>query len=491
MVQKDPEHKNPKKKPKRSKRHPPIKDRKHPHHDPSHPPHKDNEKPKEPEAPEISEPPLPPYYFNPYNPAPPPKSHLPPPKPKPYIVPPLVKSKPKSRPHFTPPKPKYVYPIPHRPPPFPPVPEKHKPSIYKPTPNQPLGLIPPHAIPFWKPKPKDANYLPITPPPAPKKPKGKWMPYFYYPIPFKHKKNKNPVYKPQYVFVPKKYKPAKKKPESVPVYITPPLEPHKKNDYPERYHLYKMPVLTKPIDPQIRGKLKHRKKMKKVRKERKKRNKKMKENPKYRPRTCKEKEIFCRRTEMRNLKANKDKELRKIDHKCSNASNKEICNKVHKNQLFVKHPEYTTDYPDIPIYNPTKFKFLGFKKKCKQYYVGVIMNRHFINRHQWKVKDYSFDTGGNIRYCEGWFTAPIFRRIRNHSFKFNTLDNMSKEIKFEELKKEDIAELCHHNLDTILNLKNRKEFRWNRDEVEKQCMLRFGDGKELNAGKIYSKIGNH
>ena len=92
--------------------------------------------------------------------------------------------------------------------------------------------------------------------------------------------------------------------------------------------------------------------------------------------------------------ANKQKDLRAIQRKCRDQTEIQKCYDGEKAQLFGRKPEYISDWPEIPIYNPKKYKFMGFTKKCKGWYVGVIVNRHFINHKQWKIKDYSFDTRG-------------------------------------------------------------------------------------------------
>ena len=436
---------------------------------------------------------LPPYYFNPYNPAPRPDTHLPPPKPRPYIIPPPPK-KPASRPEFTAPKPNFVYSIPHRPPPFP-APKPFIPSVYKGVPNQPLGLIPPAAIPFWRPKPNGVAFLRKRKPPRPDK-KGKWVPYFHYPIPFKHKKTHHPVYAPQFIYVPKGYRPpknAKKAPDYVPVLIKPPIS--SKRPYPKNSGLvpYKMPVLRKPVDPRLRPKLKHYRKLKKVRKERLRRNKKLKKNAKkkkkYRPRACKRTQIFCRRVEMRNFKANKATALRRVKNICQTSADKELCFKKGKIRLLAKHPEYNSDYPTIPIYNPLKYRFLGFKRKCAEFYIGVVMNRHFIHKHQWRIKDYTYDKHGRIVYCEKYVTGPVFERINpllvpeeGAGRGGKKVDPVKKRIS-HKLTREDIIQLCRRNLSTVLNLKTSEEAKWHRDKVMKQCMLQFGDGEVDKLGE--------
>jgi hypothetical protein len=452
-------------------------------------------RPKSPPPPKITTPPLPPYYFNPYNPSPPPPKptkanphpkHKPP-KPLPYIIPPAPK-KPKSRPYFTPPLPTYVYPIPHRRPPFP-APKPFIPSIYKGVPNQPLGVIPPHAIPFWKPQPKAVVFMPRKKPPKPDH-MGKWVPYFHYPIPFRDKRNKKPVYVPQFVYVPKNWKPVKgKKPDFVPVRIVPPLG-KKKGHKPEGLVDYKMPVLLKPVDPKLRNKMKHYKKKKQVRKERKRRNKKMKKDKKYRPkRPCNQNDIFCRRVELRNLKANKDKHLRKVKAICKNSAKPSLCNMESKNRLFRKHPEYAAEYPEIPLYNPLKSRFMGFKEKCKEWYIGVIVNRHFIHKHQWHIKDYSYDKHGNVRFCKGWMTVPVLRKIQYKTGVNggNPFDNMNTEV-LQKLSRKDVEEICLKNLGVVLNVRRRRDKEWHRDKLMKECLLKYGDGEVKNIGAVTTSM---
>ena len=417
-----------------------------------------------------------PYFFNPYNPyeTPDPKSpvrHRRPP-PRPFEIPRTPKKPVSSNPMYAPLKPNYVYMQPHRPPPFP-SPEQFHPRIYKGVPNQPLGIIPPQGIPYWKPKPDGIHYRPEKTPPVPRlkdkngKP-GKWIPYFYYPIPFKTKDKKmKPIYVPQYILVPHDFKPSSA-PESIPVLVTPILKkdtPYK----PNNLETYPMPILNKPVDPTLRNRIKNYKKAKQVIALRKKLNRKMRKDKKFRPeRPCKDEDLFCRRIQHRNLVVNKNKELRRIERMCKNRRNIRRCYNDMKNRLFRHRPEYVSDWPEIPIYNPKKFKFMGFTKKCKSWYVGVIVNRHFVHKKQWKIKDYSYDRKGKVKYCKGYFTAPVFKRI-SYGGRFGRAY-------LAKLKASDVNELCNQNLDVVLNNSNFKNGRSHEDKLKKDCQLKFGDG---------------
>jgi len=328
--------------------------------------------------------------------------------------------------------------------------------------------------------------MPREKPPCPDS-QGKWIPYFHYPIPFRDRRNNRPVYVPQFVYVPKSYKPGKKQPGYVPVRIVPPMKKGV-NDKPKGLVDYKMPVVTKPIDPKLRNQAKHYKKKKAVRKERKKRNKKIKKDKKYKPpRACERKDVFCRRVELRNLKANKKKELRRAKEICKNSSHPESCYLSAKNHLYHKHPEYAAEYPEIPIFNPLKFRFMGFKEKCKEWYIGVIVNRHFIHKHQWKIKDYSYDKHGNVRFCKGWMTVPVIKKIRNWAKGKNPLKNMKTQI-LDKLSKSDVKEICMRNLGVVLNLHSTKQSRWNRDQLLKKCMMKYGDGEVKTIGTLKTSM---
>ena len=70
---------------------------------------------------------------------------------------PYNKIKPKSRPFFTRSKKYFVYKRPNSGSIFPcDLSNSH--SLYKGIPNQPIGLIPPHAIPYWTKQPEDVVY---------------------------------------------------------------------------------------------------------------------------------------------------------------------------------------------------------------------------------------------------------------------------------------------------------------------------------------------
>jgi len=253
------------------------------------------------------------------------------------------------------------------------------------------------------------------------------------------------------------------------VLVTPILRKGKPYTPPSYFETYKMPVLKKPVDPSLRQKRKHYKKVKQVIKLRKKYNRKMKKDKHYRPpRPCKEEDIFCRRVQHRNIRANKAKELRRINRICRNKRNIRRCYIDKRDRLFRQKPQYVSDWPEIPIYNPKKFKFLGFTRKCESWYVGVIMNRHFIHKKQWKIKDYSYDTRGKVKYCKGFFTAPLFKRI-SYGGKFG-------KAYLAKLKAEDVNELCNQNLGVVLNKTLFKRGRLHKDKLKKDCTLKFGDG---------------
>ena len=111
---------------------------------------------------------------------------------------------------------------------------------------------------------------------------------------------------------------------------------------------------------------------------------------------------------------------------------------------------------------------MGFTKKCKGWYVGVIVNRHFINSKQWKIKDYSFDTRGQVKYCRGYIFGPVFKKISSGR-KYGRAYLL-------KLRTSDVSELCRQNLFVVLNKFNDDEGKRKADSLMKQCLVRFGDG---------------
>ena len=197
------------------------------------------------------------------------------------------------------------------------------------------------------------------------------------------------------------------------------------------------------------------------------------------PRVCQEEDIFCRRVQHRNLIANKKNELKKIEEKCKASKNTRRCFTELEGDLFRLKPEYASDWPEIPIYNPKKFKFMGFTKRCKEWYVGVVINRHFVHKKEWKINDYSFDSKGKVKYCKGYIQAPVMKRISNAGRYGKAY--------LAKLRASDVKELCKQNLSLVVNKYskiNGKEFD---DKLRRECELQFGDG---SVGKIDTVINN-
>lgn len=105
-----------------------------------------------------------------------------------------------------------------------------------------------------------------------------------------------------------------------------------------------------------------------------------------------------------------------------------------------------------------KRKILGYHRVCLKWIIGVLVNRHFNNKHSWKFKDAIFDEDGKYRYCKKWGKLPIYEDKKAKKGGF---------ISAEELAK-NIEALCTNQLRIILNLNQSQRKYW-RDKIKKQC----------------------
>lgn len=297
---------------------------------------------------------------------------------------PNVTAPPKPRPGFSFPDPTHLIMMPHTGPPFP-VEHKYIPRVYKGVPNQPFGIIPPNAIPFWKPiSPKIYVIVQRSPPPAPLG--TKWIPYFYYPLPFKTETSGRIGLVPQYILVPHAYILPTAQPVYIPILILPlrGWKPPSPIRIPNRPWLitYQMPIILRPVDPTIRYNIKLR-----------------------------------------------------IEQILANQARFDI------NMLLIdwnpKKPNVTVPVPDAapvrPVSPPTQGpnntkpdnktiitdpdgkpikELIGYDTVCDKWKIHVLVNRHFKHAFEWAHADYDEEElGGSQRYCIAWRRIPRFRDI--------------------------------------------------------------------------------
>ena len=294
-----------------------------------------------------------------------------------------------------------------------------------------------------------------------------FVPYFFYPLPFKERKNNKRVYTPQYILIPKGSKSPKKYQKMIKILIRKPRT-SKQKDPIDTLIEYEMPVLIKPIDPKYRKKLRNYRSKLLADKKRVEFNKEFKKNPKEICPSKNDKE--CTRRLRRHLRARKNKSVRKISRLCHGDFG---CIQTKKIALYEKHPDYQVG-EKAPKFDPSLFKFMGYRKRCASWYVGIIVNRHFNNSKSWKLKDYSYDKSGKLRYCKKWVKAPIFmKRVYSHlggDYGFRWISLNHKETN----------EICKHKLDVLLNHYNLQS-RELRDSLEITCSI----NKRLITKKIH------
>lgn len=151
-------------------------------------------------------------------------------------------------------------------------------------------------------------------PPAP--PGLKWFDYCLYPLPFKTDPEKEMVYKPQHILVPKNFNWNSRNPKFAPVYIAPknyaPYTPI--NKIPLKR--YMMPILHRPIDPELADKLKARNTLVNSIKKRKTKNLKL-NKPGYKPDpACESHDKICWNRLRQRQTANRQAKLNLIKSKC-------------------------------------------------------------------------------------------------------------------------------------------------------------------------------
>jgi hypothetical protein len=297
---------------------------------------------------------------------------------------PNVTEPPKPRPGFSFPDPSHLITMPHTGPPFP-VDHKYIPRVYKGVPNQPFGIIPPNAIPFWRHIcPKTYTVLQRSPPPAPIG--AKWVPYFYYPLPFRTQITGKIGLVPQYILVPHDYVMPKQHPPFIPVLILPlpgwkPPSPIKIPNNPWLIN-YKMPIVEKPVDPTIKYRLKLR--IEQI----------LANQARY------DKNVML-------LKWNPLKPNMSVP--VPDVAPVNPISPPNPNNSVVPNPDNKTIITD-PEGKPIK-ELIGYDTVCDQWKIHVLVNRHFQHAFEWKHADFDEEELGQQRYCVAWRRIPRFRDI--------------------------------------------------------------------------------
>lgn len=300
---------------------------------------------------------------------------------------PDVEKPPQPRPGFTHPDPKQIVVLPHARPPFP-VEDKDLPNVYRGVPNQPLGLLPTLAIPAWT-KPNPKAYAVINRP-TPKAPEGKkWIPYFYYPVPYRSKKTNRIGVAPQYILVDKSYNPPAVEPSSIPTYIVRPPAPGKPHPKKPDLILYEMPVLHKPVDPELKMKLRAIDDQK--------------------------------RSVQARLDKNKVIDKHNIDFLTkppqTNTTFKMVNGKRVPGQPANSiYPPFTPSSPNATIVYDDKTgmpvgEILGYDNVCVKWDISVLVNRHFKQEFEWNHSDVELGKTGANRVCLEWKKVPRYRAI--------------------------------------------------------------------------------
>src|SRR3990167_6016222 len=382
---------------------------------------------------------------------------------------PNVTEPPKPRPGFSFPDPSYLIMMPHTGPPFP-IKPIYIPRVYKGVPNQPFGIIPPNAIPFWKPiSPNIYVIVPRRPPPAPIG--TKWIPYFYYPIPHKTERTGRIGLVPQFILVRQEYIVPRVQPVSIPILILPlpgwkPPSPIK---IPNRPWLvtYYMPIVLRPVDPTYRTRFKFY----------------LEQIFAYQPR-------FDINVILINWNPNKPVIPKPTpDVAPVNPILPPLPNKP--NTTNNTNTTIITDADGKPIR-----ELIGYDTVCDKWKIHVLVNRHFKHAFEWAHADFDEEElGGSQRYCIAWRRIPRFRDIVMNSSNSNnknghnngtnganstngTFDNNGgagfdpngsrPEINFFKVKME---VPCDSELAIVLNDRNFDMPKDAKDSVEKKCSI--------------------
>lgn len=333
------------------------------------------------------------------------------------------------RPGFTFPDPNHLIVPPYAFPPFPINPEDI-PRVYKGIPNQPFGLIPPLAIPVWaKLNPNTYVLDPRPPPPAP--PGTMWIPYFYYPLPHRGENSGKIGVVPQYVLVPIGTPIPTVQPVAIPVLIVPPpgivipVDPQNPNR--PALVLYPMPVLFKPVDPNLKIDYKKLDDEKRANEARADKNKDIdKANDKNPPspplpngtNTTQPNQTNPNQPGPNNTNPPGPNNTNPPGPNNTNPPNPPANNTTNAtNSPPVLLPNGTVVIPPSTpngtiIYDetgkPVK-EYLGTDTVCDDWRIGVLVNRHFKNEYQWKYSDYELDKDGQYRYCARYRQIPRFK----------------------------------------------------------------------------------
>lgn len=407
--------------------------------------------------------------------------------------------KPKPATGYSYPNPKHLIVAPNALPPFP-VPKVEIPKVYKGIPNQPLGLIPPSGIPAWKAiNPKVFVIDPRKPPKAP--PGTKWIVYFYYPLPHSTLTSKKQGLTPQYILVPAKYPPLttlKAPPTQIPIIIVPPpglninknikaqtakmpkapkapkvkapkapkpqvikinvktqgpkpanpikinvKQPKAPTIKPPKYIQYEMPVVNKPVDPNLAPKIKifyhdlrgtqarlaknHVIDKVNYKRFKAKHPKKAPKKPvKKAPKKAAPKKAAPKKNAPKKNTPKKNAPKKNTPKK--NAPKKKAGKKTVKKHVPPPKPAKKkvlvpgVDYPAFPtstpsgkiLYSPTGTplrELIGYEKVCDKWELHVLVNRHFKQGFAWKHSDFDLDKDGKSRTCVKWRKVPRYKDL--------------------------------------------------------------------------------
>jgi hypothetical protein len=313
---------------------------------------------------------------------------------------PTIDPKPVPRPGFNFPDPAQLITSPHANPPFDVSPEFF-PYVYKGVPNQPLGIIPPNAIPIWQtPHPTVHLILPVKTPPAPAG--TKWIPYFFYPLPHRTKITQRIGLVPQFILVDEAFVIPHVQPLTIPVFIKKPkdvvIKLNPLNPKMPNIINYQMPVVLKPVDPQLAPLM--------IR--------------------------FNAQIMANQARLDKNKQIDMINwnrtHPAKPAPGTEAnatkngsipgqttpgSNNTTNTSIPLPPPPAVPSNGSI-LFGPDGMplrELVGYDDVCDEWKISVLVNRHFQNSQSWKVNDYTLDADGNQKICIRWKKVPRFKEI--------------------------------------------------------------------------------
>ena len=341
---------------------------------------------------------------------------------------PTIDPKPQPRPGFTFPDPAHLIVPQHAPPPFE-VPKEFYPYVYRGVPNQPLGLIPPNAIPIWQtPHPTVHLILPIKTPPAP--PGTKWIPYFFYPLPHRTKITQRIGLVPQFILVEDTFVIPHVQPLVIRILIVRPkdlvipLNPF--NPQTPHIIIYQMPVVLKPVDPQLVPLM-----------------------IRYNVQVMADQARLDKNKPIDTINWNRTHPPGPTPGATINGTiTIPIPGQPGNNNTNITNNTGLPPAPPVPANSSMVFgedglptrELIGYDDVCDEWKISVLVNRHFQNSQSWKVNDYTLDEDGNQRICIRWKKVPRFRDVDPATLKKwqdwkNARDAALKKLEEEERKR--------------------------------------------------------